>query len=140
MAAHAAAFHLAKKPRKLSFTSALGVVELDVEIAGVAQPFAVSPVLAALLLPFQEKAVLTPQQLAAATGVPLEVLLRKCAPPGCAHGLRRLCSLVFCGLGELQSCSARIDTLQTRTICAARLMYVRSGQRRCCTDELLLHG
>ena len=78
MAAHAAAFHLAKKPRKLAFTSALGVVELELEIAGVTQAFAVSPLLATLLLPFQDKAVLTPKQLSAASGVPLEVLLRKC--------------------------------------------------------------
>jgi hypothetical protein len=77
--AHAEAFHLAKKPRKLTFAPALGVVDLDLEINGFTQPFTVSPVLAALILPFQEKAVFTPAALAAAAAVPLEIVLRKCA-------------------------------------------------------------
>jgi hypothetical protein len=81
MEAHAEAFHIAKKPRKLSFASTLGVVDLDLKIGGAVQSFTVSPVLAALILPFEEHSCLTPAQLSAATNVPLEILLRKCARP-----------------------------------------------------------
>ena len=81
VAAHAEAFHLAKKPRKLHFAPALGAVHLELEIGGVRQPFTVSPLLATLILPFQEQETATPAALGRAAGVPVEIVLRKCALP-----------------------------------------------------------
>ena len=52
------------------------------------QAFVVSPVLAALILPFERHEARTPAQLAAASGIPHALAMRKCA------GLAGL--LIFC--------------------------------------------
>jgi hypothetical protein len=79
-AAHAEAFHLAKKPRKLFFSPALGVVDLELEINGVVQPFTVSPTLAVILLQFQDQDSLAATELSSRTNVPVSMLLKRCAP------------------------------------------------------------
>jgi hypothetical protein len=76
--AHAKAFHLAKAPRKLSFAPALGVVELELQIGESVQSFSVSPVLAAIILPFQSHESISAAQLTRVTKIPMETLLRKC--------------------------------------------------------------
>ena len=98
VAAHAEAFHVAKAPRKLKFATTLGVVDLDLEIGSSVQSFSVSPVLAALILPFQEHACLTPAELSELTNVPLDVLLRRCVPLSlhafCLHAALSRCRTV----------------------------------------------
>jgi hypothetical protein len=79
MEAHADAFHLAKKPRKLYFAPALGVVDLELEIDGVVQPFTVSPTLAVILLQFQDEERLAATELSSRTNVAVPMLLKRYA-------------------------------------------------------------
>lgn len=79
--AHAKAFQIAKAPRKLSFEPALGAVELELEIGATVQTFSVSPVLATIILPFQEHESITAAQLVKITSIPMDVILRKYAFP-----------------------------------------------------------
>eukprot|EP00892_Ulva_mutabilis_P007771 jgi/Ulvmu1/5366/UM022_0160.1 len=75
--AHAMAFHLAKAPRKLEFAPALGIVELELVVGSATLNFSVSPVLAAIILPFQEHESMSAVHLEKATNIPMELLLRK---------------------------------------------------------------
>lgn len=56
------------------------MVDLELEIGGVAQPFTVSPILAVIALQFAEHASLTAGELADKINVPMALLLKKCAP------------------------------------------------------------
>lgn len=75
--AHGQAFHLAKAPRKLAFAPALGAVELDLVVGSATLNFSVSPVLAAIILPFQDHESMSAVDLEKATNIPMDVLLRK---------------------------------------------------------------
>lgn len=77
--AHAKAFQLAKAPRKLSFEPALGAVEVELEIGGCVQTYSVSPVLATIILPFEQHESITAAQLVKMTSIPMDVILRKYA-------------------------------------------------------------
>lgn len=79
--AHAQAFHLAKAPRKLAFAPALGIVELELVVGTATLNFSVSPVLACIILPFQEHESMSAVDLEKATNIPMDVLLRKCDLP-----------------------------------------------------------
>ena len=78
--AHAKAFQIAKAPRKLSFEPELGAVEVELEIGTTVQTFSVSPVLATIILPFQEHESITAAQLVKITSIPMDVILRKYGP------------------------------------------------------------
>lgn len=75
--AHSQAFHLAKAPRKLAFAPALGIVELELVVGTATLNFSVSPVLACIILPFQEHESMSAVDLEKATNIPMDVLLRK---------------------------------------------------------------
>jgi hypothetical protein len=75
--AHAKAFQLAKAPRKLSFEPALGAVEMELQIGTTMQTFSVSPVLACIIMPFEQHESITAAQLVKITSIPMDAILRK---------------------------------------------------------------
>ncbi|CAH8338221.1 unnamed protein product [Eruca vesicaria subsp. sativa] len=70
-------YHEIKTPRKLLWKKNLGTVKLELEFEDRAMEFTVSPTHAAIIMQFQEKKSWTSTDLAAATGIPIDVLNRR---------------------------------------------------------------
>ncbi|KAF9623696.1 hypothetical protein IFM89_003841 [Coptis chinensis] len=66
-----------KTPRKLLWKKNLGTVKLELELGDRAVEFTVAPVHAAIIMQFQDQAGWSSKDLAAAIGVPLDVLNRR---------------------------------------------------------------
>ncbi|GLT27368.1 hypothetical protein SLA2020_023730 [Shorea laevis] len=74
---YAKRFHEIKTPRKLLWKKNLGTVKLELQFEDRAMQFTVAPVHAAIIMQFQEQTSWTSKNLAAATGMPVDVLNRK---------------------------------------------------------------
>ncbi|CAH8300618.1 unnamed protein product [Eruca vesicaria subsp. sativa] len=70
-------YHEIKTPRKLLWKKNLGAVKLELQFEDRALLFTVSPTHAAIIMQFQEKKIWTSIDLAAATGIPIDVLNRR---------------------------------------------------------------
>ncbi|KAG2307668.1 hypothetical protein Bca52824_027416 [Brassica carinata] len=70
-------YHEIKTPRKLLWKKNLGSVELELQFEDRAMQFTVSPTHAAIIMQFQEKKSWTSIDLAAAAGIPIDVLNRR---------------------------------------------------------------
>ncbi|KAF8051066.1 hypothetical protein N665_1809s0005 [Sinapis alba] len=70
-------YHEIKTPRKLLWKKNLGSVKLELQFEDRAMQFTVSPTHAAIIMQFQEKKSWTSVDLAAATGIPIDVLNRR---------------------------------------------------------------
>ncbi|WCJ22207.1 Anaphase-promoting complex subunit 2 [Euphorbia peplus] len=74
---YAKRFHEIKTPRKLLWKKNLGTVKLELQFEDRAMQFTVTPVLAAIIMQFQDRKSWTSTELAAATGMPVDVLNRR---------------------------------------------------------------
>ncbi|KAH1031354.1 hypothetical protein J1N35_043528 [Gossypium stocksii] len=74
---YARRFHQIKTPRKLLWKKNLGTVKLELQIEDKAMQFTVAPVHAAIIMQFQDQTSWTSTNLAAATGIPVDVLNRR---------------------------------------------------------------
>ncbi|XVE53198.1 hypothetical protein DITRI_Ditri02bG0184600 [Diplodiscus trichospermus] len=74
---YARRFHEIKTPRKLLWKKNLGTVKLELQFEDKAMQFTVAPVHAAIIMQFQEQTSWTSKNLAAATGIPVDVLIRR---------------------------------------------------------------
>ncbi|OMO71854.1 hypothetical protein COLO4_27998 [Corchorus olitorius] len=74
---YARRFHEVKTPRKLLWKKNLGTVKLELQFEDKAMQFTVGPVHAAIIMQFQEQTSWTSKNLAAATGIPVDVLNRR---------------------------------------------------------------
>ncbi|KAF8103771.1 hypothetical protein N665_0185s0043 [Sinapis alba] len=70
-------YHEIKTPRKLLWKKNLGTVKLELQFEDRAMQFTVSPTHAAIIMQFQEKKSWNSIDLAAATGIPIDVLNRR---------------------------------------------------------------
>ncbi|KAL8138133.1 hypothetical protein V2J09_004134 [Rumex salicifolius] len=70
-------FHEIKTPRKLQWKKNLGVVKLELQFEGRAVQFTVAPLHATIIMQFQDQTSWTSKNLAAAVGVPIEILNRR---------------------------------------------------------------
>ncbi|KAJ4911507.1 Anaphase-promoting complex subunit 2 [Raphanus sativus] len=70
-------YHEIKTPRKLLWKKNLGTVKLELQFEDRAMEFTVSPTHAAIIMQFQEKKSWNSVDLAAATGIPIDVLNRR---------------------------------------------------------------
>ncbi|EOY01860.1 hypothetical protein QUC31_013573 [Theobroma cacao] len=74
---YARRFHEIKTPRKLLWKKNLGTVKLELQFEDKAMQFTVAPVHAAIIMQFQDQTSWTSKNLAAATGIPVDVLYRR---------------------------------------------------------------
>lgn len=74
---YARRFHEIKTPRKLLWKKNLGTVKLELQFEDKAMQFSVAPVHAAIIMQFQGQTSWTSKNLAAATGIPVDVLSRR---------------------------------------------------------------
>ncbi|XP_021299696.1 anaphase-promoting complex subunit 2 isoform X1 [Herrania umbratica] len=74
---YARRFHEIKTPRKLLWKKNLGTVKLELQFEDKAMQFTVAPVHAAIIMQFQDQMSWTSKNLAAATGIPVDVLYRR---------------------------------------------------------------
>ncbi|XVE91526.1 hypothetical protein REPUB_Repub01dG0017200 [Reevesia pubescens] len=74
---YARRFHQIKTPRKLLWKKNLGTVKLELQFEDKAMQFTVAPVHAAIIMQFQDQTSWTSKNLAAATGIPVDVLNRR---------------------------------------------------------------
>ncbi|XVF43151.1 hypothetical protein PTKIN_Ptkin02bG0017400 [Pterospermum kingtungense] len=74
---YATRFHEIKTPRKLLWKKNLGTVKLELQFEGKAMQFTVAPVHAVIIMQFQDQTSWTSKNLAAATGIPVDVLNRR---------------------------------------------------------------
>ncbi|CAH8302967.1 unnamed protein product [Eruca vesicaria subsp. sativa] len=70
-------YHETKTPRKLLWKKNLGTVKLELQFEDRAMQFTVSPTHAVIIMQFQEKKSWTSVDLAAAIGIPIDVLDRR---------------------------------------------------------------
>ncbi|KDP41230.1 hypothetical protein JCGZ_15637 [Jatropha curcas] len=70
-------FHEIKTPRKLLWKKNLGTVKLELQFEDRAMQLTVAPVHAAIIMQFQDETSWTSSKLAAAIGVPVDVLNRR---------------------------------------------------------------
>nr|VDD12415.1 unnamed protein product [Brassica rapa] len=70
-------YHEIKTPRKLLWKKNLGTVKLELQFEDRAMQFTVSPTHAAIIMQFQEKKIWTSIDLAAAIGIPIDLLNRR---------------------------------------------------------------
>ncbi|KAK2381619.1 anaphase-promoting complex subunit [Trifolium repens] len=66
-----------KTPRKLQWKKSLGTVKLELQFEDRVMQFTVAPVLASMIMKFQDQTSWTSKNLAAAIGIPVEVLIRR---------------------------------------------------------------
>ncbi|XXG65538.1 hypothetical protein AAC387_Pa05g3213 [Persea americana] len=74
---YARRFHEIKTPRKLLWKKNLGTVKLELQFEDRTVQFTVAPVHAAIIMQFQEQTTWTSKNLAAAIGVPVDMLNRR---------------------------------------------------------------
>ncbi|KAK8508109.1 hypothetical protein V6N13_055562 [Hibiscus sabdariffa] len=74
---YARRFHEIKTPRKLLWKKNLGTVKLELQFEDKAMQFTVAPVHAAIIMQFQDQTSWTSKNLAAATGIPVDMLNRR---------------------------------------------------------------
>ncbi|GAB4829126.1 anaphase-promoting complex subunit 2 [Ancistrocladus abbreviatus] len=74
---YAKRFHEIKTPRKLLWKKSLGVVKLELQFEDRAVEFNVTPLHAAIIMQFQGQTSWTSKNLAAAVGVPVDILNRR---------------------------------------------------------------
>ncbi|KAG0461711.1 hypothetical protein HPP92_022008 [Vanilla planifolia] len=74
---YAERFHRIKTPRKLTWKKNLGAVKLELQFDGRNAEFNVTPLQAAIIMQFQEKTSWASKSLAAAVGVPVDILNRR---------------------------------------------------------------
>ncbi|KAK9750744.1 hypothetical protein RND81_02G218500 [Saponaria officinalis] len=74
---YAKRFHEIKTPRKLVWKKNLGVVKLDLQFEDRTVQFSVSPLLATIIMHFQDQTRWTSKDLATAVGVPIDILNRR---------------------------------------------------------------
>ncbi|XP_060958362.1 anaphase-promoting complex subunit 2-like isoform X1 [Cannabis sativa] len=74
---YAKRFNEIKTPRKLMWKKNLGAVKLELQFEDRQMQFTVTPVHAAIIMKFQDQACWTSKSLAAAIGVPIDVLNRR---------------------------------------------------------------
>ncbi|XP_062111551.1 anaphase-promoting complex subunit 2 isoform X3 [Humulus lupulus] len=74
---YAKRFNEIKTPRKLMWKKNLGAVKLELQFEDREMQFTVTPVHAAIIMKFQDQASWTSKNLAAAIGVPIDVLNRR---------------------------------------------------------------
>ncbi|XP_062149366.1 anaphase-promoting complex subunit 2-like isoform X2 [Alnus glutinosa] len=74
---YAKSFNEIKTPRKLLWKKNLGTVKLELQFEDRAVQFTVAPVHAAIIMKFQEETSWTSKTLAAAIGIPVDVLNRR---------------------------------------------------------------
>ncbi|PPR96224.1 hypothetical protein GOBAR_AA24451 [Gossypium barbadense] len=74
---YARRFHQIKTPRKLIWKKNLGTVKLELQFEDKVMQFTVAPVHAAIIMQFQDQTSWTSKNLAAATGIPVDVLNRR---------------------------------------------------------------
>ncbi|CAI0405954.1 unnamed protein product [Linum tenue] len=74
---YAKRFHEIKTPRKLLWKKNLGTVKLELEFEDREIQFTVTPIHAAIIMQFQDQISWTSNKLAAALGVPVDVLNRR---------------------------------------------------------------
>ncbi|KAL5759472.1 hypothetical protein ACOSQ2_018310 [Xanthoceras sorbifolium] len=74
---YAKRFNVIKTPRKLLWKKNLGTVKLELQFDDRAVQFSVAPVHAAIIVQFQDQTSWTSKNLAAAIGVPVDVLNRR---------------------------------------------------------------
>ncbi|KMT07021.1 hypothetical protein BVRB_6g153520 [Beta vulgaris subsp. vulgaris] len=74
---YAKRFHEIKTPRKLLWKKNLGVVKLELQFEDKVIQFSVSPLLAAIIMQFQDQTRWTSKDLATAIGVPIDVVNRR---------------------------------------------------------------
>ncbi|KAL2904014.1 Anaphase-promoting complex subunit 2 [Bienertia sinuspersici] len=74
---YAKRFHEIKTPRKLIWKKNLGVVKLELQFEDKAVQYNVTPLLASIIMQFQDQTDWTSKDLAAAVGVPVDILNRK---------------------------------------------------------------
>lgn len=77
LADYAKRFHEIKTPRKLLWKKNLGVVKLELQFEDRTVQFSVSPLLASIIMQFQDKTCWTSKELAAVVGVPIDTLNRR---------------------------------------------------------------
>ncbi|XP_042978465.1 anaphase-promoting complex subunit 2 isoform X2 [Carya illinoinensis] len=77
LADYAKRFNEIKTPRKLLWKKNLGTVKLELQFEDRAVQFTVAPIHAAIIMQFQEQTSWTSQNLAAAIGIPVDVLNRR---------------------------------------------------------------
>jgi anaphase-promoting complex subunit 2 len=75
--AYSARYQELKAPRKLQWKTGLGTVRLELEHGGRSVQYAVSPIHAAIIMHFEERARWPARELADAVGAPLAVLRKK---------------------------------------------------------------
>ncbi|XP_045811340.1 anaphase-promoting complex subunit 2-like isoform X1 [Trifolium pratense] len=66
-----------KTPRKLQWKKNLGTVKLELQFEDRVMQFTVAPVLASMIMKFQDQTSWTSKNLAAAIGIPVDVLIRR---------------------------------------------------------------
>ncbi|MCH89155.1 anaphase-promoting complex subunit 2-like, partial [Trifolium medium] len=66
-----------KTPRKLQWKKSLGTVKLELQFEDRVMQFTVAPVLASMIMKFQDQTSWTSKNLAAAIGIPVDVLIRR---------------------------------------------------------------
>ncbi|XP_045817605.1 anaphase-promoting complex subunit 2-like isoform X2 [Trifolium pratense] len=66
-----------KTPRKLQWKKSLGTVKLELQFEDRVMQFTVAPVLASMIMKFQDQMSWTSKNLAAAIGIPVDVLIRR---------------------------------------------------------------
>lgn len=74
---YAKRFHEIKTPRKLLWKKSLGTVKLELQFEDRTLPFTVTPVHAAIISQFEDQTSWTSKNLAAAVGVPVDILNRR---------------------------------------------------------------
>ncbi|CAO2829557.1 unnamed protein product [Amaranthus hypochondriacus] len=74
---YAKRFHEIKTPRKLLWRKNLGVVKLELQFEDKVIQFSVSPLLASIIMQFQDQTRWSSKDLAAAVGVPIDILNRR---------------------------------------------------------------
>ncbi|KAK4263480.1 hypothetical protein QN277_028879 [Acacia crassicarpa] len=70
-------FHEIKTPRKLQWKKSLGTVKLELQFEDRVMQFTVAPIHASIIMQFQDQTSWTSKNLAAAVGVPMDVLNRR---------------------------------------------------------------
>ncbi|KAK2446336.1 anaphase-promoting complex subunit [Trifolium repens] len=66
-----------KTPRKLQWKKSLGTVKLELQFEDRVMQFTVAPVLASMIMKFQDQTSWTSKNLAVAIGIPVDVLIRR---------------------------------------------------------------
>ncbi|RHN44694.1 putative cullin, winged helix-turn-helix DNA-binding domain, anaphase-promoting complex subunit 2 [Medicago truncatula] len=74
---YAKRFNEIKTPRKLQWKKSLGTVKLELQFEDRVMQFTVAPVLASIIMKFHDQTSWTSKNLAAAIGIPVDVLIRR---------------------------------------------------------------